>query len=73
MKIFNWILLLELVHFNSYIHGLVNIDKPQYILLNVAELVQTNVIYLDTGEETLMGVEMQVSLMTSVYKGSGSI
>jgi len=36
---------------------------------NVRELVTTNVIrYLDTGEETLMGVEMHVSLMTKVYK-----
>jgi hypothetical protein len=30
-------------------------------------LVKTNVIYLDTGEETLMGVEMQVSLMTNFF------
>jgi len=64
---------LELVHFISYIHGLVNIDRSQYILLNVTELVKNSVIYLDTGEETLMGVEMHVSLMTKLYKEVGQI
>jgi hypothetical protein len=50
-----------------------NVDKSQNIVLNVIELVTTKVIYFDTGGETLMDVEMHVSLMTKVYKGSGSI
>lgn len=64
---------MELVHFISYIHGLVNIDRSQYIMLNVTELVKNRLIYLDTGEETLMGVEMHVSLMTKLYKEVGQI
>jgi len=39
---------------------------------NVRKLVTANVIrYLDTGEETRMGVEMHVSLITKVYKEVG--
>jgi hypothetical protein len=64
---------LELVHFISHIHTwkLLILTSHNISCYNVTELVTTNVIYLDTGEETLMGVEMHVSLMTKVYKEVG--
>ena len=42
-------------------------------MVNVTELVKNRLIYLDTGEETFMGVEMHVSLMTKLYKEVGQI